>query len=58
MDFRLRNVFIYPFVGFTLIMIIGTSVLLTKISTEITSPIIELYEKIKLIINFHQKEKE
>ena len=50
--------FILAFVLVTLLLMILTSCGLRSISKSITSPIIELYEKIKLIINFHQKEKE
>ena len=49
--------FIYPFVILTAGLMIVTSCFLSKISTQITQPIIELYEKIKLIIDSHQKEK-
>ena len=52
------KIFIIPFVIFSVIMMIITSFFLNKISTQITEPIIELYEKIKLIIKSHQKEKE
>lgn len=49
--------FIYPFVILTVILMGLTSICLSKISKQITEPIIELYEKIKLIIDSHQKEK-
>ena len=54
----LRSIFIIPFVSFSVFMMIVTSCCLSRISKSITEPIIELYEKIKLIINFHQKEKQ
>lgn len=39
-------------------MMLITSYCLSKISSQITEPIIELYGKIKMIISSHQKEKE
>lgn len=49
----LQSVFVIPFVSFSLFMMVVTSCCLSRISKSITEPIIELYEKIKLIINFH-----
>lgn len=39
-------------------MMVITSLCLSKISSQITEPIIELYDKIKMIISSHQKDKE
>lgn len=50
---NLRDVFIIPFVSFSICIMVVTSCLLVRISTSITNPIVELYEKIKLIIDFH-----
>lgn len=50
--------FIVPFAIFSLIMMLVISYFLLRISTQITSPIIELQDKIKQIISSHQKEKE
>lgn len=50
---NLRDVFIIPFVTFSICIMIVTSCCLIRISASITSPIVELYEKIKLIIDFH-----
>ena len=47
------RIFIIPFVIFSVLMMIATSYFLNRISTQITEPIIELYEKIKLIITSH-----
>ena len=54
---QIQQSFIYPFVILTAILMFVTSIFLSKISKQITQPIIELYEKIKLIIDAHQKEK-
>lgn len=52
------NFFIIPFASFSLVMMIVISACLVKISSQITSPIIELQDKIKQIISAHQKEKD
>lgn len=57
-SYDIRMYFILPFVIFSTIMMLITSYCLSKISSQITEPIIELYDKIKMIISSHQKEKE
>lgn len=44
---QIMNFFIIPFASFSLVMMIVISVCLVKISSQITSPIIELQDKIK-----------
>lgn len=39
-------------------MMVITSYCLSIISSQITEPIIELYDKIKMIISSHQREKD
>lgn len=53
----IRDVFIIPFALFSIIMMLGISFFLKKISTRITKPIIELFQKIQNIITAHQNEK-
>jgi hypothetical protein len=44
---QIMNFFIIPFASFSVVMMIVISVCLVKISIQITSPIIELQDKIK-----------
>jgi hypothetical protein len=44
---QIINFFIIPFASFSLVMMIVISICLVKISSQITSPIIELQDKIK-----------
>lgn len=53
----IRDVFIIPFALFSIIMMLGISFFLKQISTRITKPIIELFQKIQNIITAHQNEK-
>jgi hypothetical protein len=56
--YDIQMYFILPFIVFSAIMMVITSYCLSKIASQITEPIIDLYDKIKMIISSHQKEKE